>query len=178
MNVALLGTGLLGQAVAARLHATGHRISAYNRSPEKTVALRQQGIHIASTAAEAIAAAEVVILLLADAAATRVSGLTGTVAPNTRCSSSVSDRLSASPAPMPAARTARKYFETAPIDSPTARACARTLKLLACSPISCFNFDMEILSFGIDYAPRGKTPKVTQSATRSISSRRPSHPRS
>ena len=41
MNVALLGTGLLGQAVAERLHATGHRISAYNRSPEKTLALRR-----------------------------------------------------------------------------------------------------------------------------------------
>ncbi|MFZ1842408.1 MAG: NAD(P)-binding domain-containing protein, partial [Nitrospira sp.] len=71
MNVALLGTGLLGQAVAERLHATGHHLSAYNRTPEKTLALRQQGLHIASTAVEAIAAAEVVILLLADAAAIR-----------------------------------------------------------------------------------------------------------
>ena len=33
---------------------------------------------------------------------------------------------------------------------------ARTLKLLDCNPISCFNFDMEILSFGIDCAPGGK----------------------
>ena len=71
MNVALLGTGLLGQAVAERLHATGHHLSAYNRTPEKTLALRQQGLHIASTAVEAIDAAEVVILLLADAAAIR-----------------------------------------------------------------------------------------------------------
>ena len=61
---------------------------------------------------------------------------------------------------MPQARIARKYFETAPTDSPRARPSARTLKLLDCSPISCFNFDMEILSFGIDYAPRGKTPRV------------------
>jgi hypothetical protein len=28
--------------------------------------------------------------------------------------------------------------------------------LLACSPISCFSFDMEILSFGIDLAPQDK----------------------
>jgi hypothetical protein len=48
-----------------------------------------------------------------------------------------------------AARPRRWYFETAPIDSPRARASSRTLKLLVCSPISCFNFDMEILSFGI-----------------------------
>ena len=28
--------------------------------------------------------------------------------------------------------------------------------MLACSPISCFSFDMEILSFGIDLAPQDK----------------------
>ena len=71
MNVALLGTGLLGQAVAERLHATGHTLSAYNRSVEKPRALRQQGIHIAATAAEAMSTADVVILMLADAAAIR-----------------------------------------------------------------------------------------------------------
>jgi hypothetical protein len=59
---------------------------------------------------------------------------------------------------MPHARTARKYFETARTDSPNARPSARTLKLLDCSPISCFNFDMEILSFGIDCAPGDKNP--------------------
>ncbi|MCS6317331.1 MAG: NAD(P)-dependent oxidoreductase [Nitrospira sp.] len=71
MNVALLGTGLLGQAVAERLHATGHHLWAYNRTPEKTLALQQQGIHIASTAGEAMAAADVVVLMLADATAIR-----------------------------------------------------------------------------------------------------------
>lgn len=71
MNVALLGIGLLGQAVAERLHATGHTLSAYNRSVEKTLALHQQGIRIASTAAEAVSAANVVILLLSDTAAIR-----------------------------------------------------------------------------------------------------------
>ncbi|MFZ1672344.1 MAG: NAD(P)-dependent oxidoreductase, partial [Nitrospira sp.] len=101
MNVALLGTGLLGQAVAERLHATGHHLSAYNRTPEKTRTLQQQGIHIASTAAEAIAAADVVILLLADATAIRTVLLTpstsealrgrtiiqmGTIGPSESCS--------------------------------------------------------------------------------------------
>ncbi len=71
MNVALLGTGLLGQGVAERLHTTGHTLTAYNRSIEKTHALRQQGICIAPTAAEAISAAAVVLLLLSDARAIR-----------------------------------------------------------------------------------------------------------
>lgn len=33
---------------------------------------------------------------------------------------------------------------------------ARTLRLLVCSAISCFNFDMENISFGIDPAPQDK----------------------
>jgi len=42
---------------------------------------------------------------------------------------------------------------------PTARAPARApgrVNWLACSPTSCFSFDMEILSFGIDLAPQDK----------------------
>jgi hypothetical protein len=41
-------------------------------------------------------------------------------------------------------------------ERPNAGPSARTLKLLDCSPIRCFNFDMERLSFGIDCAPGGK----------------------
>ena len=48
MNVALLGTGLLGQGVAVRLHATGHPLTAYNRSIEKTHLLQQ---HVAENSA-------------------------------------------------------------------------------------------------------------------------------
>ena len=71
MNVALLGTGLLGQAVADRLHSTGHRLTAYNRSHEKTRLLQQRGVRIAATAEEAMSDAKVVLLVLADAAAIR-----------------------------------------------------------------------------------------------------------
>lgn len=71
MNVALLGTGLLGQAVAERLQSTGHSLTAYNRSLEKTRPLQQRGIRIAATAEEAMSDSEVVLLLLADAAAIR-----------------------------------------------------------------------------------------------------------
>ena len=57
---------------------------------------------------------------------------------------------------IPHPRTARRYFETAPTDSPSARESARTLKLLPCRAMSCFSFDMETLSFGIDLAPWDK----------------------
>ena len=36
MQVALLGTGLLGRAVAERLQSTGHDVTVYNRSSDKT----------------------------------------------------------------------------------------------------------------------------------------------
>jgi 3-hydroxyisobutyrate dehydrogenase len=69
MHVALLGTGLLGRSVAERLQATGHSLTVYNRSPEKTQSLHQRGIRIAVNAKEAISRAEVILLLLSDAAA-------------------------------------------------------------------------------------------------------------
>ncbi len=71
MNVALLGTGLLGQAVAERLQFTGHNLTAYNRSHDKTRSLQQRGIRIAATAGEAMSDSEVALLLLADATAIR-----------------------------------------------------------------------------------------------------------
>lgn len=71
MNVALLGTGLLGEAVAERLHAAGYALSVYNRSVGKTRALQQRGVEVAATAAAALSKADVVLLLLADAAAIR-----------------------------------------------------------------------------------------------------------
>lgn len=69
MQVALLGTGLLGRAVAERLQSTGHDVTVYNRSSDKTQPLQQQGIRIAASPAEAMAAAEAVLLFLSDAAA-------------------------------------------------------------------------------------------------------------
>lgn len=69
MKVALLGTGLLGEAVAERLHAAGHSLLVYNRSVSKTRALQQLGVTVAPTAAAAVSKADVVLLLLADAAA-------------------------------------------------------------------------------------------------------------
>ena len=79
MQVALLGTGLLGRAVAERLQSIGHGMTVYNRSPHKTQPLQQQGMRIAATATEAMAAAEAVLLFLSDAAAIRavVFGSTG-----------------------------------------------------------------------------------------------------
>lgn len=71
MRIAILGMGLLGRAVAERLHDSGHRITVYNRTVSKTDPLRARGITVAATADEAAASTDCTLLFLADAAAIR-----------------------------------------------------------------------------------------------------------
>jgi len=71
MNVAILGTGVLGRAVAERLKATGHAVTVYNRTRSKTEPLQTLGIDVASSAAQAIRQTDCTLLFLADAAAIR-----------------------------------------------------------------------------------------------------------
>ncbi len=69
--IALLGTGLLGRAVAERLLALGYPLRAFNRTREKALPLEAKGAQVAERVEEAVAGAEVVLLLLADARAIR-----------------------------------------------------------------------------------------------------------
>lgn len=71
MRIAVVGIGLMGRAIAERLHACGHTVIAYNRTAEKTQSLTALGIAVASTAAQAVSTAEVVLLVLSDASAIR-----------------------------------------------------------------------------------------------------------
>lgn len=71
MRVALLGTGLLGRAIAERLAAVGHDVVVYNRTATKALPLQAQGIAVVGTPELAVAQADSVFLLLADAAAIR-----------------------------------------------------------------------------------------------------------
>jgi 3-hydroxyisobutyrate dehydrogenase len=69
--IALLGTGLLGRAIGERLQAVGHSVIAYNRTIAKALPLQSNGITVVTTPEQAIAQADCVLLLLADAAAIR-----------------------------------------------------------------------------------------------------------
>lgn len=71
MRVAIVGIGLLGRAVAERLHESGHAVTVYNRTVSKTDLLRAHGITVAATAAEAVASTDCTLLFLTDAAAIR-----------------------------------------------------------------------------------------------------------
>ena len=69
MKTAVLGTGLMGTPMARRLVKQGHEVTVYNRSQHKTETLAREGMVVAGTPAEAITAAECVLLTLSDQAA-------------------------------------------------------------------------------------------------------------
>jgi 3-hydroxyisobutyrate dehydrogenase len=69
MRVAFLGTGIMGAPMARNIHAAGHEVSAWNRSREKAEPLARDGVTVAASVAEAVAGADVVVTMLADAQA-------------------------------------------------------------------------------------------------------------
>jgi 3-hydroxyisobutyrate dehydrogenase len=66
MRIAVLGTGILGSAIAERFHADGHHVTVYNRTNQKTALLQAHGITGVARPEQAIRAAEVTLLTLAD----------------------------------------------------------------------------------------------------------------
>lgn len=71
MDVALLGTGLMGAPMGQRLMEAGHRLHVYNRTPERALALARAGASSYGRPEQAVSAAECVVLMLSDAQAIR-----------------------------------------------------------------------------------------------------------
>lgn len=65
-NIAFLGTGLLGGAFAEAAVKRGDTVTAWNRSPDKVLALAQFGVKSATTPADAVRGASRVHLVLKD----------------------------------------------------------------------------------------------------------------
>jgi 3-hydroxyisobutyrate dehydrogenase-like beta-hydroxyacid dehydrogenase len=63
-TVAFLGIGLMGSRQAKRLLDAGHSLTVWNRSREKAEALAAFGARVVDTAADAVADADVVFLML------------------------------------------------------------------------------------------------------------------
>lgn len=66
MKVGIAGIGKMGAAIASRLASVGHDVTVWNRTPDKA---RATGLKVAETPADLAAASEIVISILADAAA-------------------------------------------------------------------------------------------------------------
>lgn len=69
MRVGVLGTGLMGAPMAARLCGAGHAVTVWNRTCARAEPLRAAGAEVAATPGAAVTAADWVITMLADAAA-------------------------------------------------------------------------------------------------------------
>jgi 3-hydroxyisobutyrate dehydrogenase-like beta-hydroxyacid dehydrogenase len=68
-KLAFLGLGLMGTPMATRLLESEHDLTVWNRTREKTAPLEQRGASVASTPAQAVVGADVVITMLTNAAA-------------------------------------------------------------------------------------------------------------
>src|SRR5262245_25010720 len=69
-DVAILGTGRMGSAMARSLARHGFSVTAHNRTPQRAASLAAEiGCATAASAAEAVAAAPVAISVVADEAA-------------------------------------------------------------------------------------------------------------
>jgi 3-hydroxyisobutyrate dehydrogenase-like beta-hydroxyacid dehydrogenase len=66
MKIAFLGLGNMGAHMARNLLAAGHTVAVWNRTQAKAEALRAHNAAIASTIAEAVRDAQVVITMMAD----------------------------------------------------------------------------------------------------------------
>ncbi len=76
-NIGFLGLGKMGSGMASCLLAAGHRLTVWNRSPEKTEGLIGQGALPANSPAEAAADADAVFAMVADDAASSRCWLDG-----------------------------------------------------------------------------------------------------
>ena len=65
-KVAFLGTGLMGFPMARNLSAAGITLGAWNRSAEKAIGLSGFGVHVATSAAEAVKNADIIISMVSD----------------------------------------------------------------------------------------------------------------
>jgi len=66
MDIAWIGTGIMGAPMVRRLIAAGHRVRVYNRSPEKARALAADGAIVSTDPAQAATGAAIVFIMVPD----------------------------------------------------------------------------------------------------------------
>ncbi len=68
-TVTVLGLGAMGQALARAFAAAGHPVTVWNRTPARAEALQAEGMAVAATVADAVAASDLTVVCVLDAAA-------------------------------------------------------------------------------------------------------------
>ena len=136
-TLAFAGIGLMGLPMCQRLLAAGYPLAVWNRSPDKCAPLLEQGAQRVDTPAALSAAADIILLCLADTAAVRevVFGAGG-IAEHARVGQVLVDLSSSDPAStreMAAELLARTgaHWVDAPVSGGTPGAEAGTLAIMA-----------------------------------------------
>jgi 3-hydroxyisobutyrate dehydrogenase len=136
MNIAFLGTGLMGAGFVRHLLETGHQVTVWNRSAEKARALEAAGARVAESAAAAVEGASRVHLSLSDDASVDsvLEPLAGVIGPDVW----VVDHTTTAPTPTRAraARWAERHrrFAHAPVFMAPANCLAGTGIMLLSGP--------------------------------------------
>jgi 3-hydroxyisobutyrate dehydrogenase len=95
MEIAWIGTGIMGAPMARRLLQAGHRVRVHNRSAEKARALAGVGAIVAADATEAARGAEAVFIMVSDTP--DVEGVAGKIEPALACGQIVIDMSTIAP---------------------------------------------------------------------------------
>ncbi|WP_329406923.1 NAD(P)-dependent oxidoreductase [Streptomyces sp. NBC_00704] len=66
LTVSVLGTGIMGAAMARNVARAGHTVRAWNRTRAKAGPLAEDGVHVTDTPEEAVEGADVVLTMLHD----------------------------------------------------------------------------------------------------------------
>src|SRR5262252_4900681 len=66
MEIAWIGTGIMGAPMARRLLAAGHRLRVFNRSAEKAMALKSYGATVSPDPAAAASGTDAVFMMVPD----------------------------------------------------------------------------------------------------------------
>jgi 3-hydroxyisobutyrate dehydrogenase-like beta-hydroxyacid dehydrogenase len=96
MEIAWIGTGIMGAPMARRLIRAGHRLRVFNRTPEKACMLVNDGAALASEAASAAAGAEAIFIMVPDTP--DVEAVIGKIEPSLTCGQLVVDMSTVAPA--------------------------------------------------------------------------------
>jgi 3-hydroxyisobutyrate dehydrogenase-like beta-hydroxyacid dehydrogenase len=140
-QIAYLGTGLLGGALAEAAAKRGDQVTAWNRTIDKARALEQFGVRVAATPAEAVRGASVVHLVLKDDAV--VEEIVAALKPGLDAKAVIVDHTTTQPA-LTARRAERlnasgvRYLHC-PVFIGPAAARAGQGTVLACGPKALFD---------------------------------------
>jgi 3-hydroxyisobutyrate dehydrogenase-like beta-hydroxyacid dehydrogenase len=95
MEIAWIGTGIMGAPMARRLIGAGHHLRVHNRTPQKARALMSDGASVATDAAEAASGAQAVFIMVPDTP--DVESVTARIAPALERSQLVIDMSTVAP---------------------------------------------------------------------------------